>query len=398
MIERAIIKAIEEKFFPFESEDQLVEVLPELFASKVVKEQEKYGWKSYTFMLEQERFLGVAIITGITFVFNEVQRKLVVTVNIGEEDFPRILVVSNIEDVAKDIETELNFLYANGKNFIYVYCSTPEKKAKKELADYGFEKVRKSEMLFYLLKGNRKKAFMGSNNRKFKKPIVILKSLQTYFMNKLAYTDNLSDLNARRTVALMRDINETILFEVFFPSKYNRGILTKYKALNQRSVFIGFYIYDKLMNKVKFNEEEWHSFIQDIKFSFENEALAILSEIEEAVMGENLSTLPSSTYKHLKAASFKRKTNYRESNYLPKEDILTSIELSRAVIAEYADDLFSGNDYMFAEHKELIEKGIKEIEKISERKNIKWSDIKNENSLFDRVIQAEEPDVDDTPF
>ena len=367
MIEAQIGRGLREYFLPLTTETDLIEKIESLGNWNMVKKQTKGNWSSILIM---NRGLGSnpkRLITGLLVVYNEISSKIVIMANIGEAEFPRIITIANFDNAIEEIEKEMNFLYGRGKNFMYVYSAKDEKTAREELDPINFDELRKSPLLFYLMKGHRKLTHSVKNQyENTKKARVILSSAQDFLMNKFAISKKIEDLSAKEFIALNREVNERILFECFFGGNSKRTVISKNRALNQRSVFIGAFLYDSLMKKVSYDEESWNTFFQTVAENFQAEAEEILTEVENAVVRESLDGLSTRTKAYLSYTC-------GESDFTALDWVSDTIDLTRIELRLHGDKLFTKDEYMSEDIKKSIDKHIKFVRNEMKGSNLTFS-------------------------
>ena len=395
MIEQQIGKGLRDYFLPLTTETELIEKIEALGNWSTVKKRTKGNWSSILITNGGVHRGEKRLITAMLIVYNEAESKIIIMANIGENDFPRIITVANFENAVAEIENELNFLYGRGKNFMYVYSAKDKKTAKEELDPIGFEKVRKSPWLFYLMKGHRKLTFnVKSNHENKKKARVILSSAQDFLMNKFAISKKLEDLSAKEFMTINREVNERILFECFFGGNTKRTAMSMHRALNQRSMFLGAFLYEILINRVSYEEESWYSFFQTVAENFKAEAEEILKEIEEAVVRESLEGMST----RMKSYIMRAYGGHNPS--LAIDWLADTISLTRKEIELYGDKLFSKDEYMPKSIEKLIKERIKFVAETMEEYNLSFSRTRNVhvgnpstmslNTLSDFIIRKEE--------
>lgn len=375
MIESQIGEGLRDYFLPLTTEEDLIEKIENLGQWNMIKKRNKGNWSSILIMKE-ESHNNKHLITGLLVIYNAISSKIIIMANIGELDFPRIITIANFENAIEEIEEEMIFLYGKGKNFMYVYSAKNEKTAKEELSQINFEEVRKSPLLFYLMRRHRKLTHSVKNRyQNTKKARGILSSAQDFLMNKFSISKKIEDLSAKEFLALNREINERILFECFFGGNSKRTIMSKKRALNQRSLFIGAFLYDLLMKKVAYDEESWYIFFKMIADNFQAEAEEILKEIENAITIESLRELSSRMKTYLSYVC-------GDSNFIALDWISDTIDLTRIELRLNGDKLFEKEDYMSENIEKSIDNHIRFVKNEIESSNITFT----RNKSFDEQI------------
>jgi len=395
MIEAIIKQTLMDEFIPFTNEASLLETLGKYQLEKTVKVKKKGSWSSMLVSLRSSNEEISNIISSMLLIYNENTEEIVIFANIGEMTFPRIVMVTNIESGFIEVERSLELLFGNGKNYIYVYGNKEEKIARKELEPLDFEKVRKDPMYFYLMKSHRKLTNSVKNQwDNMVKSKIILSSLQDYILNKVSENREFQIMRPERYLVMTKEINTTILMECFFPGRRAFGLLTREKAINQRTSFVGFYLFEKLMDRVQYNEDNWINFLQsEILPGFKNSALNILDEIELAVTENNFYALSAYTRKKITEANSEVKNSHVYRNLLRRDNILEMIKISREALEHNSHKLFSKDEYLGDTVETIFKEYNSWFSKIEEKLDIVWDrneDITEERKITDRPVEEQE--------
>jgi len=293
MIDNIIIETTKEYFFNSNKD------IESLFQRFHFYENYKKGKQKHIEYIERKDFSN-PIINGLGFIQIGEKDKVLI-INFANAHAPMISIISSVD--LKEIEGLINFLYGLRTNYIYKYTTDLNSNDIKD-----FNLYKKNKLLYYLV--SKSYRFSKENINYSMK---IIQSIRMFIISKYGNFKSVNELTPRSEVALRKRIIETILLKAFLNPK---DFLLE-RIINQRSVFIGQYLYPLLMKKTKYNEEEWDYFILSIKEDFTKEALNLLKEIDK-------DNYPSTIFN-----SFKKKRNK-----------LSLIKLAKERVEKYGDRLF----------------------------------------------------------